>query len=294
MENTLALAVLNETRADKLAAASEYVCHPIGGILRSLRVGVRPNTSLSSLRVATVFDADFKNARLELELEAAQDGPPAAGELAAHFFLTAPDGRPVELSPERAVFSSLKARVTIPIAAPLHWDPEHPNLYRLMIELAAGGQRLETVEQKVGFRQIDLRGNELLVNGRPVKLRGVNHHETYPTTGRAVPPGVDLKDVTLFREGNVNLMRTSQYPPTTELLEAADELGMFIECEAPVCWDEAAGAADLICQETAEMALADRNHPCILFWSLGNESKWGAHSGDKISGSVELGLSGIK
>ena len=74
-----------------------------------------------------------------------------------------------------------------------------------------------------------IRGNQMCVNGRAVKLRGINHHEVYPLTGRTVPDGIDRLDVELLRAANVNLVRTSHYPPKAELLEAADELGMFIE-----------------------------------------------------------------
>ena len=110
-----------------------------------------------------------------------------------------------------------------------------------------------------------------------MKLRGSNHHEVYPTTGRSVPAGIHRRDIELFREGNANLLRTCHYPPDQALMDAADELGMFIECEAPFCWAPGAGHEELVCRQTAEMVLAFRNHPSVLFWSLANESQWGTH-----------------
>ena len=81
------------------------------------------------------------------------------------------------------------------------------------------------IAQKAGFRQIDIRGNLMLVNGLPFKLRGVNRHETYPTTGRALPPGTGRLDVEIFREANVNHLRTSHYPPGEEFLDAEERVG---------------------------------------------------------------------
>jgi hypothetical protein len=145
---------------------------------------------------------------------------------------------------------------------------------------------LETLVQRVGFRQVEIRGNRMFVNNRPVKLRGVNHHETYPLTGRSVPAGLHRRDVELFREANVNLLRTCHYPPDEALMAAADELGMFIECEAPFCWvpvpflrtPEGQRQQRLILQETAETVLTYRNHPSCC------SGRWPTKaSGERIS-----------
>ena len=98
------------------------------------------------------------------------------------------------------------------------------------------GRLIEIIRQRFGFRQSEVKGNQLFVNGKAVKLRGVNRHEVYPLTGRVVPGEMYRKDIELFREGNVNHIRTCHYPPDEKLMEAADELGMFIECEGPFCW----------------------------------------------------------
>ena len=130
------------------------------------------------------------------------------------------------------------------MAGPAKWDSEHPNLYTLTIELKADGKLLETITQRVGFRQVEVRGNQMFVNNLPVKLRGICRHEADPLRGRSLAPGTWRKDAELFRTGNCNYIRTSHYPPAEEFLEACDELGLFVECEAPFLLGE-----------------SDQNHP---------------------------------
>ena len=264
--NQIALAVTSETVADTLASASKYACHALGGITRGLRLLAVPAAHATSLRIATRFDAAYEDATLEIDLA-------CAGDAEAALTMTDPAGRAVPLTPGRIT----PGHTSIPVAAPRKWDPEHPNLYRLTLDMVQGGKTVETLVQRVGFRQIDVRANELFVNGRLVKLRGSNHHEVHPLGGRTLPPGTHRRDIELFREANVNLLRTCHYPPDEALMEAADELGMFIECEAPLCWAPGDGHRDYVCQATAEMILTYRNHPSVLYWSLANESAWGPH-----------------
>jgi len=290
-ENVIALAVTNESEADRLASGTQYACHVLGGIPRGIRLFALPAVHVASLFVTTRFDAAFRDATLGIELCSANEGERALSEVRAAVSLTSADGAPVPLDREHIDVGALNAgqktmsAAAISVAKPLKWDNEHPNLYTLTVRLEAGGKTLETLVQRIGFRQVEIRGNRMFVNNRPVKLRGVNRHEVYPLTGRSVPAGLHRRDVELFREANVNLLRTCHYPPDEALMEAADELGMFIECEAPFCWSpvpfsrapKSGPHRNLICQQTAEMVLTYRNHPSVLFWSLANESRWGAH-----------------
>ncbi len=269
-DNTLVITALNESVADKLASGSQYACHQLGGIPRGIRLMVLPETHFTSLQVITKFDATFRDATLELDAAVA-GGPAEVLVSLARIGSDRSDGS--DLSDLRVK----PGKGSIPVTAPAKWDPEYPNLYTLTLKLEVAGKIVENLTNRIGFRQIEVRGNELLVNGLPVKLRGSNHHEVYPTAGRAVPTGIHRQDIELFREGNVNLLRTCHYPPNEDLMTAADELGMFIECEAPFCWAPADGHRELVCQQTAEMVLTYRNHPSVLWWSLANESGWGPH-----------------
>lgn len=122
-----------------------------------------------------------------------------------------------------------------------------------------------------------MRGNQVFVNDRVIKLKGVCRHEVDPLRGRSLKGKQWYEDVKLFKEGNVNYIRTSHYPPDEKLLEACDELGMFVEVEAPFCWASKGPVTDnnyfeAILQPTLEMVERDRSHPSVIIWSLGNES----------------------
>ncbi|HMA18419.1 MAG TPA: glycoside hydrolase family 2 TIM barrel-domain containing protein, partial [Thermoanaerobaculia bacterium] len=167
------------------------------------------------------------------------------------------------------------------------WDPEHPRLHTLAIELDSGGNPIETVVRRVGLREVEIAGTRLFVNGRPVKLRGINRHEAHPLRGRSLTPELWRKDAELYRAANINLIRTSHYPPAEEFLYACDELGLFVECEAQLVWVQH-GANETwkiedprdpkylapIEQAVAETIAFNRRHPSVIIWSLANESGW--------------------
>ena len=197
--------------------------------------------------------------------------------------LVAPDGQPAAIDPAEVALSALAAGETIsrviaiPVAAPRKWDAEHPNLYTLTYELQANGKTTEVFSRRIGFRQVEVRGAGLFVNNQPVKLRGACRHETHPLLGRALRGDLWRKDVELLRAANCNHIRTSHYPPAEEFIDACDELGMFVEEEAPICWADGNKPAmrDLVVRQTLAMVKRDRSHPSVIFWSLGNESQWG-------------------
>jgi len=162
------------------------------------------------------------------------------------------------------------------------WHTEHPNLYRARLTLSADGKALETVQRTFGCRKVEVRGNRVLVNGKVQKIFGVCRHEVHPLRGRSLAGDLWRRDVELYRAANVNILRTSHYPSAEELFDAADRLGMFIECEAPFCWAgntkaQAGAIRDTTVRQTLEMGQFYRNHPCVLFRSLGNESHWSEH-----------------
>lgn len=157
----------------------------------------------------------------------------------------------------------------------------------MKIEVGTSDKVVEQIEKRFGFREIRIQGNRLLVNGKAVKLRGVCRHEMHPLTGRVMNPALERKDVELYRDANCNFIRTSHYPPCEELLEVCDELGMFVEVEAPVCWIghhanenwKVLNYRDpkyypYVLQANMEMIQFYRNHPSIIFWSMANESYW--------------------
>lgn len=282
-DNSIAVAVASESAADATSSASRYAVHPLGGITRDIFLFALPQTNLSMLHASTTFDSTYTDAVLKAEVEVANDGTAAAAGCRLVFELNDANGNAVGLdSAERevgAVAPGEKKSLAFDFCVknPAKWDPEHPNLYRLTCRLMQGGTTVETSVRRIGFRQIEVRGNQVFVNNRPIKLRGICHHEVMPLRGRSVSDNMWRKDVELFREGNVNYFRTSHYPPDEALLEACDELGMFVEVEAPFCWAHESKVPDSVRKEILvdqhlAMVNLDRTHPSVLMWSIGNES----------------------
>ncbi|MEV0586436.1 glycoside hydrolase family 2 TIM barrel-domain containing protein [Nonomuraea sp. NPDC050310] len=162
------------------------------------------------------------------------------------------------------------------------WSAERPRLYDAT--LAGGG---ETVRLRIGFRRVSVEGGVLMVNGRPVLLRGVNRHEFHPRTGRTLDEATMRADLELMKQHNVNAVRTSHYPPHPRFLELCDEYGMWVidECDlethgfAVVGWRDNPSAdprwREAYLDRMARMVERDKNRPSVIMWSLGNESGTG-------------------
>ncbi len=288
--NLLEVEVQCETISDILACTSQYAAHPVGGILRKVTLYTLPEVNISGFAWTVQFDRQYRDASLTISGRIALHGR-AVKKAALKFTLNDAHGASVPLPknifnvPLDAASGEVNCRLTV--AAPRHWDPEHPVLYVLSTSLVADGKVLQSNVEKIGFRQIELRGNQFFVNGTPVKLKGVNHHDVHPLRGRSLTPELCRKDVELFRAGNCNYLRTSHYPPSEELLQACDELGMFVESEASLCWiDHPASPVwktwnyldtlylPHMLRANLDNVLSGRGHPCVIIWSLGNESRW--------------------
>jgi hypothetical protein len=292
--NTVAAAVQNESTADVLASGAQYAAYQFGGINRKIYLMAVPKAGLSDLDVETDLDERHRDAVLRVRASIKNGGRGEPPPLSLRLMLLEPGGREI-LRTERRLAAlrpgeTRTALIETNVAAPRLWDAEHPNLYDLALELFADGVLLERIVRRVGFREIEVAGTQVFVNGQPVRVRGINRHETHPLLGRSLTPEIWRKDAELFRAANINSIRTSHYPPAEEFLDACDELGLFVECESPLVWINH-GANDfwkrrnpldaefrpLILRAVAENVAFNRRHPCILFWSLANESGWSPH-----------------
>jgi beta-galactosidase len=172
----------------------------------------------------------------------------------------------------------------IEIAAVDPWSAETPRLYDVRVSNA-----VETIEQRVGFRTVQIVGDQLLVNGRKVVLHGMNRHETHPERGRVFDEQHARADLAQMKRFNVNAIRTSHYPPHPRVLDLADELGFWVidECDLETHGFEKDGWRqnpsddpawrDAYLDRIQRTVERDKNHPSIIIWSLGNESGTGAN-----------------
>ncbi len=280
---TAVLTVEIVDRADDISYGSGYAKHQVGGILRDVELVALPEQNFKQLYYETELDEQYVHAELKVKYELQQDIPSqvkielwdAQGELI--------EGIEKELN-------SVNGVITIPVEHPKKWDAEHPNLYTVVTTLLLNGEELYSLSEKIGFREVMVEENKLLVNGKPVKLRGACRHDIHPTLGRMTTPEYDLKDVLLAKECNMNFIRTSHYPPSEAFLDYCDTYGIYVEDETAVCFVgshrtesyRATGASQDNDQFTGrylsqlqEMVLNHRNHPSVIIWSIGNENVFG-------------------
>lgn len=289
--NVLEVDILALTISDRMSALSQYAAHTVGGLLRKVTLFALPDVNISDVFITTTFDSKYKNANLNLTTTLANESQqPALVQL--NYVLKDANGNVIldkTVSTDKAVNigQKLEQKNIFTVRKPNHWNPEHPYLYQLTTQLSFNGKHIQKLTQKVGFRQIQVKGNQLLVNGKPIKLHGVNRHVVHPLTGRSLAPELCRKDAELFRKGNCNYIRTSHYPPSEEFLNAADELGLFVESEANLNWIQHHASPiwrkwdyqdikylPYMLQANIERISASKNHPSIIIWSLANESRW--------------------
>ena len=174
-------------------------------------------------------------------------------------------------------------RMEMKVDNPHLWSAESPHLYTLLLELKdLDGKTVERVSQQVGFRTINIKGGQLLINGNAIKIRGVNRHEHDPYTARVMTDERMLQDLRLMKEAHINAVRLAHYPNCPRWYELCDSIGMYVmdeaDCETHGLRGTLASTpdwGDAFLDRAIRMAERDKNHPSVIFWSLGNESGYG-------------------
>lgn len=303
-ENVLSLAVASDSLSDALTVGLEMVGHPMGGIIRKASMFVIPPVNISSLHVKTTFDPAYRNAKLCVSIDILNEsdskgalpdtpfGKLAAitgGELTLSLREYGASGVPVELIPSTVKLPALSSaevwsqEIEIPIKAPKKWDAEHPNLYILTCDLKAGGHHY-TTQRRFGFRQIEIKDGEVLLNGQPIRLRGMSRQDTDPLTGRTISLEVHKQDIEWLQWANCNNTYTCAFLPDEESLNLCDEAGIYVMDEPGTCWLPGRSgfsgyddpkALQYYLQPVLEMIERDRSHPSVITWMLSDETKVG-------------------
>lgn len=169
------------------------------------------------------------------------------------------------------------------IKNPAKWTAETPNLYTLVLTLNdEHGNVVEADSCPIGFRKIEIRSGQFLINGQPIKLRGVNRHEIDPDTGHTMTDARMAQDITLMKQANINAVRTSHYPNDPRWYDLCDRYGIYVLDEANICTHGTRGAlannpswTGAFLDRAQRMAERDKNHPSVIIWSMANESGYG-------------------
>ena len=266
-ENLLEVTVSKMSSNESVNQAERYADYWVfGGIYRPVYLASYPEQHISHLAVNGGADGTFS-----VDV--------ATVNLARELDLTATisyGGRPVASFTGRAAAGDGTTRISGSVPDVKQWTAETPEMYKVDVALSDGKKRIHSAGDVFGFRTVEIRrGDGIYVNGKQVKMKGVNRHEFWPESGRTTSREIALLDITLVKEMNMNAIRCSHYPPDKRFLYLCDSLGVYVI-------DELAGwqsrydtqVGEILVREMVER---DVNHPSIILWSNGNE---GGHNTD--------------
>jgi len=257
----------------------------LSGIFRDVYLFSTPTVHIRDFWVRTELDADYRDAVLRLRVNVRNYGERDVAGCTLEMALFGEDRRVGESAIEIAVGAGSEVVLELEqaVANPRKWSAEEPNLYTLLLTLKdRRGRVLEVQRCNVGFRQVEIRGGKILVNGVPVYFRGVNRHEHDPDRGHAVTVDSMLQDILLMKRFNINAVRTCHYPDDPRWYDLCDRYGIYLIDEANIeshgVWDRLTKDPEwktAFMERGTRMVERDKNHPSVIIWSLGNESGYG-------------------
>lgn len=287
-ENRLAVLVLRWSDGSYLEDQDMW---RMSGIFRDVSILHKPATQISDLQINTRFNDDFSRAVLETQVR-------VAGELHDNLRVTVQlwDNETLigentaalgsDIIDERGAYQD-RVTLRLNVKEPALWSAETPNLYRAVAQLhTVDGTLIEAEACDVGFRQVSIENGLLLLNGKPLLIRGTNRHEHHPVNGQVMDEATMVQDIVLMKQNNFNAVRCSHYPNHPLWYTLCDRYGLYVVDEANI---ETHGMVPMnrltddpnwlpaMSQRVTRMVQRDRNHPSIIIWSLGNESGHGTN-----------------
>ncbi len=271
----------------------------LSGIFRDVFLYHTPDVTLWDFYTDAVLDAHYENAQIRVFYRVRNSLPESLSGLRIRVSLRDPEGRsagqkaaasPLLLEEAvPAVVTGVNGEDTTKVAGLSHpqlWTPENPNLYSVLVELVRNGNVIETRRADLGFRKVEMRDKQFFVNGRSIKIKGINRHEADPETGYTPVPARMKQDLQLIKQANFNFIRTSHYPNDPRWYELCDRYGVFIMDENNLEthgisyhrrilpgdkpeWEPA------VVDRMRRTVIRDRSHACVVMWSLGNEAGYG-------------------
>ncbi len=289
-ENTVAVQVMRYSDGSYLEDQDMWL---LSGIQRDVILYSKPHVALEDYLVRTLLDNRYEDGTLHIEAQITSvDG---LSDWSIEVMLYDADGRPIFATPLTASFSDRMlhqrgiktgwAVISQHVENPQKWTAETPYLYRLVLTLKdPQGTAIDFESCRVGFRQVEIKDGIILLNGNRLVLRGVDRHEHHPERGRALTEEDMRTEIKLMKQFNFNAVRTSHYPDHPFWYELCDEYGIYLIDEANLethgVWDDLSNDPlwlHAYMERATRMVLRDKNHPSVLFWSLGNESGCGTN-----------------
>jgi beta-galactosidase/beta-glucuronidase len=253
----------------------------LSGIFRYVYIVGKPTTHIQDVFVKGALENQFQDGRLDFELA-------VSGEFQGFQVAVEILDKGTVLARQQLKIESQLVTGSLEVECVKQWNAETPALYDVAVTLLGpSGDVVEVIPQRCGFRNVEIKGGQLLVNGVAVMFKGVNRHDAHPDFGRAVPVSSMIEDLTLMKQHNINAIRTAHYPNDPRFYELCDQFGFYVidetdlECHGLVY----IGQPHLISDDPAWQAAyidrmerlveRDKNHPSVIMWSLGNESGFG-------------------
>lgn len=251
-----------------------------GGIFRPVQLWVRPLVHISDYFVTADLARDYQSATVQAIIDLCNTGKSSASSLKAVLNI---NGETIS-KPVRAIAKgdTTKVALSLTVRNPKLWSAEKPHLYPYSIELVdRKGKVIEHFDYQLGFKRVETVGEVFKINGKNVKIRGVNRHDHHPRTGRYVDNATLERDVILMKQGNVNALRCSHYPQMPYLYELCDKYGIYVMDEAnqethaygihnTEMGDDPEWTKTHV-DRAVSLVQRDKNHPSIIIWSMGNE-----------------------
>lgn len=248
----------------------------LAGVARDSYLFAVPKNRVADIRAVGDLTPDYKDGVVNVALR-------MAGSADVELTLRDAHGQRVASTTLRRASGDVKAQLSV--AAPQKWTAETPNLYTLTAEVRKGRKLLEVIPVRIGFRNVAVKDGQLLVNGKPILIKGVNRHELDPDGGYVVSRERMIQDIKLMKELNINAVRTCHYPDDPQWYDLCDEYGIYLVAEANI-ESHGMGYGDRTLAKnpayaTAHLERNERNvqanfnHPSVIIWSLGNEAGYG-------------------
>ena len=278
-KNTIAVCVVKYSDGYYLEGQDYW---RLAGIFDDVTLYATPKTRLFDWYVTTDLDNQYRDATLDLQVDVkSYEG--GAGTYAVRYTLSDDTGVKVREQTTADFDIAQKEKkshhFTSAITNPKKWTSETPILYTLKLELLnQDGQVVQQISSKMGFKETEIRHQTFFLNGQPIKVNATNTHMQDPVKGHVMDEATIRKDMEILKQHNFNAVRTSHYPPVNKYLELADEYGLYIidetgdEAHATEFVSNDEKFLPMYLERVRQLVMRDRNHPCVLFWSAGNES----------------------